>query len=138
MRIHLYSQELTKEVQLVSKKADTGVLYYGVRMMLASPDILHHSPQDDDRSAVTFWIPNAKSMSPTALAATFRRMADMVETAPIPPKNDGMSEFVDKVAAPPAVHEAMEKYNADKTAIISLTPHTTRRRNNFVSTAVLS
>jgi hypothetical protein len=85
MRIHLYSQELTTEVEPVSKKSDTGIIYYGVRMILASPDILHHTPDDDDRSAVTFWIPNAKSMSPADLAGAFRRMAALVENAPIPP-----------------------------------------------------
>lgn len=31
--------------------------FYGIRMYLASPPELHHSPEDDDRSAITFWIP---------------------------------------------------------------------------------
>lgn len=31
--------------------------FYGVRMYLASPPELHDSPEDDDRSAITFWIP---------------------------------------------------------------------------------
>lgn len=31
--------------------------FYGIRMYLASPSELHHSPQDDDRSAITFWVP---------------------------------------------------------------------------------
>ncbi len=79
MRLNIYSQELTRETSLVSKAADTGITYYGVRMMLASPDILHHTPDDDDRSAITFWIPNAKSFTPADLAAVFRRMAELVE-----------------------------------------------------------
>jgi hypothetical protein len=54
MRINVYSQELTQEVKLVSKVADTGIRYYGARMMLASPNILHHTEDDDDRSAITF------------------------------------------------------------------------------------
>lgn len=82
MRIHVYSQELTKEISLVSKRADdTGIDYYGVRMFLASPDILHHTEEDDDRSAVTFWIPNAHSFTPDDLVDVFRRMADLVESA---------------------------------------------------------
>ena len=80
MRINVYSQELTKEVTTVSKvAADTGILYHGVRLYLHSPDLLHHTPQDDDRSAITFWIPHAESFTPADLAAVFRRMADEVE-----------------------------------------------------------
>lgn len=53
MRINVYSQELTKEVKVVSKKAaDTGI---------------------------TFWVPNAQSFTPADLARVFREMADKVE-----------------------------------------------------------
>ena len=80
MRINIYSQELTKEVGIVSKLADdTGITYFGVRMYLASPDILHHTEEDDDRSAITFWIPQANSFTPKDLAGVFRRMAEQVE-----------------------------------------------------------
>ena len=82
MRINVYSQELTKESELVSKPADTGITYYGVRLWLASPDILHHTAQDDDRSAITFWLPNARSFTKSDLAAVFRRMADQIDLAP--------------------------------------------------------
>lgn len=89
MRINIYSQELTKEVELVSKRADdTGITYYGVRMYLASPDILHHTPQDDDRSAITFWIPNAMSFSKEDLSMIFARMSGLTESAPTPEPND--------------------------------------------------
>jgi hypothetical protein len=79
MRINVYSQELTKEVRLTSKESDTGVIYYGVRMFLASPDILHHTLIDDDRSAITFWIPNAKNFTPSDLAKVFRDMAKLID-----------------------------------------------------------
>lgn len=88
MRINIYSQELTKEIELVSKVADTGITYYGVRMYLASPDILHHSPDDDDRSAITFWIPNAKSFTKTDLEQLFYDMSTTIMHAPDPEKND--------------------------------------------------
>jgi hypothetical protein len=88
MRINVYSQELTKESELVSKPADTGITYYGVRLWLASPDILHHTAQDDDRSAITFWLPNARSFTKSDLAAVFRRMADQIDLAPDIPRND--------------------------------------------------
>lgn len=88
MRINVYSQELTKEIALISKKADTGITYYGVRMYLASPDILHHTADDDDRSAITFWLPNAQSFNKADLAEVFDRMAYAISDAPDPEPND--------------------------------------------------
>jgi len=89
MRINVYSQELTKEVTVVQKQADdTGILYYGVRMYLASPDILHHTADDDDRSAITFWVPNAESFSQEDLAKVFDVMAARVRSCPKLQRND--------------------------------------------------
>jgi hypothetical protein len=87
MRINIYSQELTKEVKLVSKEADTGITYFGVRMYLASPDILHHTSDDDDRSAITFWLPNNKTFSKQDLADVFSEMAEFTTNAPEPQEN---------------------------------------------------
>lgn len=84
----MYSQELTKEVQLVSKTADTGITYYGVRLYLASPDILHHTPDDDDRSAITFWIPNNRTFTKDDLSKVFALMSAEVMYAPDPEPND--------------------------------------------------
>ncbi len=84
----MYSQELTKEVIPVSKQADTGITYYGVRMYLASPDILHNTADDDDRSAITFWIPNAKSFTREDLAAVFDYMGALTRQLPDPEPND--------------------------------------------------
>ncbi len=82
MRINVYSQELTKEVQIISTVAkDTGIAYKGVRMYLASPDILHHTQEDDDRSAITFWIPHAESFTSEDLALLFEEMAAQVRIA---------------------------------------------------------
>jgi hypothetical protein len=82
MRINVYSQELTKELQIVTKTAaDTGKPYRGVRMFLASPDILHHTADDDDRSAITFWIPHAESFTAEDLATMFEEMAVLVRQA---------------------------------------------------------
>lgn len=80
MRINVYSQELTKEISIVRKRADdTGIVYHGIRMYLASPDILHHTEQDDDRSAITFWIPHAECFSPKDLSNLFREMANVID-----------------------------------------------------------
>lgn len=72
MRINVYSQELTPEVQVDVKASNTGIAYRCVRLMLHSSPMLHHPdeqrirdgavlPPDDDRSAVTFWLPRSKA-----------------------------------------------------------------------------
>jgi hypothetical protein len=59
MRINLYEEELTDEVRVVSKTAEnTGITYYGTRFYIKSPQELHNTDNDDDRSAVTFWFGN--------------------------------------------------------------------------------
>ena len=80
MRVNVYSQELTEEVQVEEKVSNTGLVYTGVRFMLHSSDMLHHPPQDDDRSGITFWLPKSEERR-AALAETFDRMADAVRTA---------------------------------------------------------
>jgi hypothetical protein len=70
MRINVYSQELTPEVQVDAKESNTGTVYRAVRLMLHSSPMLHHPeqqriedgrvlPADDDRSAITFWLPSS-------------------------------------------------------------------------------
>lgn len=81
MRINVYSQELTNEVRLVSKPSNTEVTYHAVQMMLHSSERLHHPPQDDDRSAVTIWLPKSEGRR-EALARTLEHMARLVREAP--------------------------------------------------------
>jgi hypothetical protein len=81
MRINVYSQELTNEVVPVSKRSNTGLVYSAVQLILHSSDKLHHPPADDDRSAVTFWLPKSAGRR-ADFANTLRQMADMVEAAP--------------------------------------------------------
>jgi hypothetical protein len=87
MRINVYSQELTKDVELVEATADTGITYYGVRIFLASPDVLHHTPEDDDRSAITFWLPNAQNYSKDEFGDLLYEMGKLVHDAPTPEEN---------------------------------------------------
>lgn len=54
MRLNVYSQEMTSEVEIIEKEAE-GKKYTGVRFILLSPDELHHDTEDDDRSSVTLW-----------------------------------------------------------------------------------
>lgn len=74
MRINVYSQELTNEVGVLEKLSNTGLVYSAVQIILHSSPKLHHPPQDDDRSAVTFWLPKSKSRR-EELATTFEKMA---------------------------------------------------------------
>lgn len=80
MRINVYSQELTSEVKRIEKEADTGVVYSAVQIMLHSSDRLHYRLGDDDRSAVTFWLPKSEQRR-EALAQAFEEMAAMVRHA---------------------------------------------------------
>lgn len=56
MRINVYNEELTGDVEVVSVAPRPGKIFIGVRFFLKSPPELHHKPEDDDRSAVTFWL----------------------------------------------------------------------------------
>lgn len=80
MRINVYSQELTDEVQTETKTSNTGRVYTAVRIMLHSSERLHHPPADDDRSAVTFWLPRSPERR-ESLARAFERMAAEVRAA---------------------------------------------------------
>lgn len=89
MRVNIYSQELPldltgqegEEVELGLQQSNTGVGYSFVRLFLHSSDRLHHPPADDDRSAVTFWLPKSRDRR-EALATLFLHMADLVRSAP--------------------------------------------------------
>ena len=81
MRINVYSQELTEETRLVSKGSNTGVTYHAVQLMLHSSPMLHHPPEDDDRSAVTLWLPRSE-MRRESLAKALESMAALVRSAP--------------------------------------------------------
>lgn len=78
MRVNVYSQELTDEVLSVSKVSNTGIEYKAVQFVLHSSPMLHHPPKDDDRSAVTFWLPqSARGLN--QFHRVLRAAADLVE-----------------------------------------------------------
>lgn len=81
MRINIYSQELTTEVVPLEKGSNTGIKYNAVQFMLHSSPMLHHPPFDDDRSAVTFWLPKSQARRED-LAASFEEAARLVRAAP--------------------------------------------------------
>jgi hypothetical protein len=80
MRINIYSQELTSEIASLAKSSDPGISYPAVRLFLHSPKQLHHTAFDDDRSAITFWLPKSDARR-ELLAKTFEAMADAVRRA---------------------------------------------------------
>lgn len=87
MRINVYSQELLTEMtsqrqlETVIKESDTGVTYSAVRMFLASPEELHDTDTDDDRSAITIWLPQSPERRKW-LAANLEVLSKMVLQAP--------------------------------------------------------
>lgn len=81
MRINVYSQELTNEVLLLAKESNTGITYHAAQLVLHSSPRLHHPPQDDDRSAVTFWLPKSAARR-EQMAGAFERIAELFRTAP--------------------------------------------------------
>lgn len=81
MRINVYSQELTDEVLLLAKESNTGVTYHAAQLVLHSSPMLHHPPADDDRSAVTFWLPKSAERR-EQMARAFERVAALFRTAP--------------------------------------------------------
>jgi hypothetical protein len=80
VRVNVYSQELTDEVELEQKQSNTGIVYSAVRLILHSSPFLHHPPKDDDRSAVTFWLPKSQERR-EAFASALENMAGLVRSA---------------------------------------------------------
>jgi len=80
MRINVYSQELTPEVQHVEKESNTGLTYSAAMLMLHSSPMLHHPPHDDDRSGVTFWLPKSRDRR-EAMAKAFEEIARIFREA---------------------------------------------------------
>ena len=81
MRINVYSQELTNEVVMVAKPSNTGITYHAAQLILHSSPKLHHPPMDDDRSAVTFWLPKSNDRR-EAMAKAFEEVARIFREAP--------------------------------------------------------
>lgn len=81
MRLNIYSQELTSEVILIEKPSNTGITYHAAQLILHSSERLHHPPADDDRSAVTFWLPKSQERR-EEMAKAFEEIAELFRTAP--------------------------------------------------------
>lgn len=80
MRVNVYSQELTNEVLHIEKQSNTQITYHAAQLILHSSQKLHHPPADDDRSAITFWLPKSQSRR-LEMAAAFEKIAHIFRTA---------------------------------------------------------
>ena len=81
MRINIYSQEITSDIEKISKvgKNDEGddSVFEGIRWFMHSSEMLHHNVNDDDRSGITIWLPRSTHRR-KELARTFIEMAALV------------------------------------------------------------
>ena len=57
------------------------VVYHAAQLMLHSSPMLHHPPFDDDRSAVTFWLPKSATRR-EEMARAFEEIAKIFRAAP--------------------------------------------------------
>jgi hypothetical protein len=55
MRVQIYQEELGEGVELITQTSRNGEKFYGLRIWLEKPLLDHPTPEDDGRSAVTFW-----------------------------------------------------------------------------------
>jgi hypothetical protein len=57
MRIQVYQEELGEGVEIIEQTSRNGEHFFGLRIWLKTcqPLLDHSTPDDDDRSAVTFW-----------------------------------------------------------------------------------
>ena len=81
MRVNIYSQELTNEVVVISKEIKgTNKTYIGAQLILHSSPMLHALPDDDDRSAVTFWLPSSAHRC-EEMAVAFEKISEIFRKA---------------------------------------------------------
>ena len=96
MRINVYSQELILDnvalaqyedengmptIEFVTQESNTGLVYSAARLFLRSLEQLHHTPEDDDRSAITFWLPKSTDKR-EIFAKQLELLAEVVRNAP--------------------------------------------------------
>ena len=68
---------LTNPIKAIREEA---IVYHAAQLILHSSDKLHHPPLDDDRSAVTFWLPKSQTRR-EEMAKAFERIAEIFRTA---------------------------------------------------------
>jgi hypothetical protein len=80
MRVQVYQEELGEGVEVIEQTSRNGEKFYGLRIWLKTcqPLLDHSTPEDDDRSAVTFWastISGLQNLIDQMNAAMYRHIA---------------------------------------------------------------
>jgi hypothetical protein len=77
MRVQIYQEELGEGVELIQQTSRNGETFFGLRIWLRTCQSLldHSTPEDDDRSAVTFW-----ASSRAALDALVEQFSSALDT----------------------------------------------------------
>lgn len=65
MRVQIYQEELGEGIELITQTSRNGEKFYGLRIWLRTCQSLldHSTPEDDDRSAVTFWADSEQALN---------------------------------------------------------------------------
>lgn len=70
--------ELTNPIREIR---DEPIVYHAAQLVLHSSPMLHHPPNDDDRSAITFWLPKSASRR-EEMAKAFEAIAKIFRDSP--------------------------------------------------------
>lgn len=57
------------------------ITYHAAQLILHSSPLLHHPPEDDDRSAIMFWLPKSQHRR-EEIAQAFEKIAEIFRNAP--------------------------------------------------------
>jgi len=62
--MNIYREEFSDNVEVIEQTSRNGELFYGLRIYLQSPTSLinHSTAEDNDLSAVTFWVRDPKDL----------------------------------------------------------------------------
>lgn len=60
---------------------EEAIVYHAAQLVLHSSPMLHHPPMDDDRSAITFWLPKSQSRR-EEMARAFEEIAKVFRNSP--------------------------------------------------------
>jgi hypothetical protein len=93
MRVNVYNEEILLEYEFIEKRVEeTGKTYFGWRVFLKSAPELHHTKEDDDRSAITFWF-GTKERALNFLLEQGRSMLSIVNKAYMDVLQEVSNEF---------------------------------------------
>lgn len=83
MRVHVYQEEMGEGIEIIETTSRNGEHFFGLRVWLKTcqPLIDHSTPEDDDRSAITFWARDFNDLSALVSEAAYQLQRFHTETA---------------------------------------------------------